>query len=74
LSYREAHMDLNNELHGERLIQYTTTNPKSMGALLPSHGGEHCRGVGEGGETIGGDSGSGSPFNLPSVVAYNPSI
>jgi hypothetical protein len=28
-------MDLNNEVHGNRLIQDTTTNPKSRGGLLP---------------------------------------
>jgi hypothetical protein len=41
-----------NQVHGETLMQYTTTNPKSKGGLLPSHGGEHSRSVGEGGEAI----------------------
>jgi hypothetical protein len=62
-------MDLNNGIHGERLIQDTTTNPKSMGGLLPSQGGERFGGVGEGGEAARVDSGSGSPSNLlPSVT------
>jgi hypothetical protein len=50
-----------NQVHGERLIQYTTTNPKSRDVLIPYHDGERCGGVGEGGEAAGGDSGSGSP-------------
>jgi hypothetical protein len=62
-------MDLNNEVNRERLIQNTITNPKSRGGLLPSHGGERCRGVGEGGEAVGGDSDSGSPCNLPTTVS-----
>jgi hypothetical protein len=62
-------MDLNNKVHEERLMKYTTTNPKSRGGILPSHGGECCGGVGEGGEVAGGDSGSGSPSNLPPAVA-----
>jgi hypothetical protein len=40
-----------------------------MGGLLTSHGGERCGGVGEGEETAGGDSGSGSPSNLSPTVA-----
>jgi hypothetical protein len=47
-------MDINNEIHRERLIQDTTTNPKCRGVLILSHGGEHCGGVGEGGEAAGG--------------------
>jgi hypothetical protein len=43
-------MNLNNEVHEERLIQDTTKNINSTGGLLPSHGGERCGGVGEGGE------------------------
>jgi hypothetical protein len=45
-----------------------------MGGLLSSHGGELCGGVGEGGELVRGDYGSGSPFNLPPIVAYSLSI
>jgi hypothetical protein len=62
-------MDLNNQVHGERLIQDTTTKNKYRGGPLPSHGGERCGGVGEGGEAARGDSGSGSPSNLPLAVA-----
>jgi hypothetical protein len=69
-----AHMDLNNEVHGDRLTQHTTTNPKTRVGLLPSHGGERCRGVGEGGEETRGDFVSDSPSNLPQVVACNLSI
>jgi hypothetical protein len=47
-------MDLNNEVYGERLIQDSTTNPKSRGGLLPSHDGESCGGIGEGGEAARG--------------------
>jgi hypothetical protein len=54
-------MDLNNEVHGEKLIQDTTINPKCRGGLLPSLGGEGYGGVGEGGEVDKGDSGSGPP-------------
>jgi hypothetical protein len=64
-------MDLNNKVHGERLIQDTTANPKSRGALLPSHGGELCGGVGEGGEVAGGNSATGPLSNLPLTMAYN---
>jgi hypothetical protein len=45
-------MNLNNKVYGERSIQDITTNPKSRGVILPSHGGERCRGVGEGGEWL----------------------
>jgi hypothetical protein len=62
------------KVHGERLIQDTTTNPKSRSGLLPSHVRERCRGVGKGGEVAIGNSYSGSPSNLPSVVACNLSI
>jgi hypothetical protein len=61
-------MDLNNQVHGEKLIQDTTTNPKSRGGLLPSNGGERCRGVCEGGVAARGNFGSGSPSNLPLAV------
>jgi hypothetical protein len=50
----------NNQVHEERLIQDTTTNPNSRGGLLPSHGGGHYGGVGEGSEVAGGYFGSGS--------------
>jgi hypothetical protein len=66
-------MDLNNGIHGERLIQDTTTNPKSMGGLLPSQG-EHFGGVGEGGEAARVDSDSGSPSNLLPPVTCSLSI
>jgi hypothetical protein len=57
----------NNQVHEERLIQDTTTNPKSRGGLLPSHSGEHCGGVGEGSEAAaGGYFGSGSPLQYSS--------
>jgi hypothetical protein len=67
-------MDLNNEVHGERLIQGTTTNPKSRGVLLPSHGGERWRGVGEGGEVAGDDSSSGSPLIAIDSAINNRSV
>jgi hypothetical protein len=54
-------MELNSQVLGEILIQDTTTNPKSQGGLLPSHGGGRCRGVDEGGEAAEGDFDSGSP-------------
>jgi hypothetical protein len=67
-------MDLNNQVHGERLIQNTTINPKSRGWLLPSHGGERCEDVGQGGESVGGNSGSSSPSNLPPAAACSLSV
>jgi hypothetical protein len=60
-------MYLNNEVHGGRLIQDTTTNPKSRGELFPSHGGERCGRVGEGGEATGGKSGSSQHFFLAKI-------
>jgi hypothetical protein len=67
-------MDPNNEVHGKRLIQDTTTNPKSMGGLIPSHGQERNGGVGEGEEAAEGDSGIGSPSNLPPAAACSLSV
>jgi hypothetical protein len=64
-------MNLNNQVHGEILIQDTSTNPKSRGVRLPSQVGERCRGVGGGGEAVGDDSGSGPPSNIPLVAAYS---
>jgi hypothetical protein len=55
-------MDLSNQVHGEILMQDTTTNPKFGGGLLPSHSGERCEGVGEGGEVTKGDFDSGPPL------------
>jgi hypothetical protein len=56
----------------ERYWYKITTNPKSSGGLLPSHGGERYGGVGEGGEAARDNSGSGSPSNLPLTVAFIP--
>jgi hypothetical protein len=70
-----AHMDLNNEVHGDRLTQHTTTNPNTRVGLPPSHGGERCGSVGEGGHETRGDFISGSPSNLlPQMAACNLSI
>jgi hypothetical protein len=63
-------MDLNNQVHRERLIQDTTTNPKYSGGLIPSHGGEWCARAGEGVEAARGDFNSDSLSNLALVVAW----
>jgi hypothetical protein len=63
IMYRNSY-GYNNQVHGEILIPGTTTNPKSRGGLLPSHGGERCRDVGEGGDAAKGNFGSGSPLTF----------
>jgi hypothetical protein len=68
IMYRSSYGS-NNQVHKEGLIQDTTTNPKSRGGLLPSHGGEQCRGVGKGSEAARVNFGSGSSSNLPLVPA-----
>jgi hypothetical protein len=67
-------MELYNQVHGERLIQDTTTNPKYSGGLLLSHGGEWCERVGEGGEAAEGDFNNDSLSNLAPVVACSLSV
>jgi hypothetical protein len=56
-------MDLINEVIREILIPHTTTNPKSRCGLLHNHVGELRGGVGEGGEAVRGNFGSGYPSN-----------
>jgi hypothetical protein len=63
-----------NQIHGEILMQDTSTNPKFRGGLLPSPDGERCGGVGEGGETARGDSSSCSPSYLPLAAACSLSV
>jgi hypothetical protein len=67
-------MDINNEVHGERMKADTTTKPKYRRGLLPSHGGDRCGGIGECGEAAGGDSSSTFPSNLPLEAARSLSI
>ena len=67
-----THVALISEVHRERerLDQATTTNQISGGELLPFHGGERHGCVGGRGEATGGDSGSGSPSNLPPAANF----
>jgi hypothetical protein len=50
-----------------RIFYFIKRDPQH--GLLPSYGEEHCEGVGERGEAARGDSGNGSPSNLPPAAA-----
>ena len=67
-------MALISEVHRQRWDQATTTNQSPGGGLLTSHGGERRGCIGGGGEATRGDSGSGSPSNLPSAVTDSLSV
>jgi hypothetical protein len=63
-----AHMDLIIKYIERDWYKILPQTP-SLGLDYSSHGGEHCKGLGEGGEAAGGNSVSGSPSNLPPMAA-----